>query len=144
MKNIKTIAELRAEKARLQMELLVAEEKMKDDFEWIKEELSPVKAAGKMLGKAVVNKNQGIVSDGVNFAVNTLIKNLLLARAGWVTKLVVPFVIKNISSNFIGTRQPEILGMIKNFIHKARKATHSENGTNEKHYDKSTAHEMGY
>jgi hypothetical protein len=136
---INSIDELRKEKNRLKLELIRSEEALQEDFALLKEELKPLRLAGRAVSYAMINKNDGVVNDGVRFAINGLLKNVVLAKAGWITKLVVPFIVKNISSNMLLEKKPEVLGYLRNLIHKARKATHASD-----HYDKSTVDEMNY
>jgi len=42
---------------------------------------------------------------GIDFSIDLLIRKLLLAKAGWFTKLVIPFVVKNYSSHIISEEQ---------------------------------------
>jgi len=146
MKEIKSLKDLRSEKMRLKLELSAAEDALKEDMAWIKEELSPIRNAGKLFSSAMVNKNHGIINDGVRFTIDGLLKNVILSRSGWMMKLIVPFIAKNLSSNYIINKQPEIFGLLKNLIHKARKSTHinHNHNHNHNHYDKSTVDEMDY
>ena len=58
---------------------------------------------------------------GIEFGIDLLIRKLLLARAGWFTKIVVPFLVKNYSSHIIGTeKRAAILQKIKNMFDKIR------------------------
>lgn len=148
MRKINNLQELKAERIRLRMELATAEDNLKDDLNWFKEEMNPVKVLGNIVSNAFVSKNNGgLVNNGVRFTIDAVVKNLILSKAGWITKLVVPFVMKNISSNFIAEKKPEIFSMLKNLIHQARKttATHKPNNNHsQNHYDKSTVDEMDY
>jgi hypothetical protein len=148
MTKIKSINDLRAERVRLKLQLAMAEEKLKDDVAWLKDELKPVKAAGKLFSSVMINKNNGVINDGVRFTIDAVLKNLILSKAGWITKLVVPYLVKNLSSNYILEKRPEIFSIIRNFIHKARKSTrdnYTQNqNQNHNHYDKSTVDEMDY
>ena len=142
---IENLQDLRKEKERLRMELRMTEEALREDFEWIREELKPVRAAGRMLSKVMINKDHGIINDGVRFGIDTILKKVVLAKAGWITRLIVPFILKNLSSNIVQQKKPEIFGAIRNFIHRARKATHTHsNNHSSNHYDKSTVDEMDY
>jgi hypothetical protein len=140
MKKLNNLNDLKSERLRLRLQLVAVEEELKSDLEWIKEELNPVKAAGRFLGNAFINKNNGIINDGVKITIDTLLKNIILSRSGWLVKLIVPFIIKNISSNYILENKSEIFSVLKNLIHKIRKSnTHSDN-----HFDKSTVDEMNF
>lgn len=141
MKRIETIKDLRSERARLKLELSTAEEILQEDLDWIKAELKPVHVAGKMLSNSFFNGNNGgLVNNGVRSAIDVLLKSVVLSKAGWFVKLVVPFIVKNISTNYIQEKKPEFFGMIKRLISKARSTTNNSHS----HYDKSTADEMHY
>jgi hypothetical protein len=146
MKEIKSLKELKAEKARLKLQLSSTEELIREDVEWINQELSPLRQAGKLFSSAMVNKNHGILNNGVRFTIDGILKNLILSRAGWITRLVVPYLAKNLSSNYIMEKRPEIFGILRNLIHKARKSTHINHNHNHRqnHFDKSTVDEMDY
>jgi hypothetical protein len=137
---IKSQEDLRRERKRLKLELKQSELLIKEDLQWVKTELTPIRAAGKMVGNALVNKNKGLVNDGVRIAIDTIVKNLILSRAGWITRMVVPFVLKNISTNFIKEKKPEVLSTIRSLLGKARQATNHRSDL----YDKSTAAETRY
>jgi len=145
MRRIENIKDLRSERARLKLELNVAEEILRDDVEWIKNELKPVHLAGKYLNNTLINKDKGLINYGMREAIDTMLKSFVLAKSGWVVKLVVPFILKNISSNFILEKKPEFFGMIRKWISKARKSTsHNYHQNGHSHYDKSTVDEMDY
>ncbi len=147
MRKIDNLTDLRKEKARLNLELAAYEEQLHEDVQWIKQELNPVKVAGKLVSNAMLDKNHGVLNEGLRGTVDFVLKNLVLSKAGWITKLVVPFVVKNISSNYLLEKKPEIFGMLRNLIRKAREGRkdqhHKQNGSHT-YYDKSTVDEMDY
>jgi len=129
--------DLKKEKRRLKLELQETELLLREDMEWIKTELEPIRVAGKVVGNALVNKNKGLVNDGVRMVIDTFIKNVVLSRAGWITRMVVPYILKNISTNYVKEKKPEVLATLKNFLSRARKATNHH----PEYYDTSTAAE---
>jgi hypothetical protein len=140
MRRISNLKELNAEKLRLKSELFIAEEKLKEDLHWIREELNPVKAIGKLFGNAFINKNDGILNDGVRNTIDVILKNIVLSRSGWITRLVVPFIIKNISSNYLAENKPAVLKGVRNLIRLIRKSMNRKTDF----FDKSTVDEMDY
>jgi len=140
MRRIESIKDLRSERARLKLELSVAEELLDEDLEWVKSELNPVHLAGKFLSHSMIRKDNGIVNDGLGKLIDVLLKSGLLSRSGWIVKLVVPYLVKNISSNYINEKKPEFFGMLKRLISKTRKSINH----NHNHYDMSTVDEMDY
>lgn len=146
MKRIESIKDLRSERARLNLKLIGAEEAIREDIEWIKSELKPVHIAGKFLSNSFINKDNGLINQGVRSVINTLLKSVVLSRSGWITRLIVPFLVKNISSNFILEKKPELFGILKNFISSARRRISKTEVRQDihNHFDKSTADEMKY
>ena len=140
MKKIKNLKDLHSEKLRLKMELIAAEEVLKEDLVWVKEELKPAKIAERLFKKILGDNIGGLLNTGVRFTIDAVLKNLILSKSGWITRLLVPLIAKNLSSNYISENKPEIFGILRNLIHNARKSTNS----NTSHYDKSTVDEMDY
>ncbi len=140
MKKIRNLKELHAEKLRLQLELITAEEKLKVDLEWIKEEIKPGKIVGKLFNNIVGNKTNGLFNSGVRETIDILLKNILLSKSGWITRFIVPLIIKNLSSSYLAEKKPEIFDILRNIIHKARTSIKQD----EIHFDKSTVDEMDY
>ena len=140
MKKIKNIQDLRAEKLKLQLELLKSEEDLKEDFEWLKDGVKPFSFIGNFI-KNVSGKNKGsLFAGGVGLTVDVLLKNIILAKAGWITRLIVPALFKNLSTGFLADKKPEIFGVLKNLIKKARKSIHHD----KEFYDESTVDKMDY
>ena len=145
MKKIENKNDLRSERARLKLELSVAEDALREDVEWIKSELRPVHLAGKLLNQALINKDRGLVNEGVSNLIDTVLKSTVLSKSGYLTRWLVPFILKNLSSNYLLEKKPEIFGMLKRLISKARKSNHDHYHKNGKsHYDQSTVDEMNY
>lgn len=139
MRKINNLADLKAEKSLLNMRLSVVEANLKVDIEWMKEEFRPIRTVGKLFSHAMINKSDGILNEGIRFTIDAVLKNLILSKTGWVTKLIVPFLVKNLSTNYILEKRPEIFGILRNLIRKARKTTSHHN-----HYDSSTVDEMDF
>jgi len=140
MRKIENIKDLRSERARLKLELNVAEEILMEDVEWVKAELKPVHLAGKYLSNTLINKDKGIVNYGIRQALDGVLKGGLLSNSNWIIKTIIPYIIGNISSNYVNEKKPEFFGMLKKLISKARKTTHDSHN----HFDKSTVDEMNY
>ncbi len=137
---IENIEDLRRERRRLKAELTESEVKLKEHFEWAKEQLDPLRTAGRFIGKAMVNSNDGMVDKTLRFAIDKLLKGVILSRTGWITKTVISYLVKNVSSNMLLTKQPELLTKIKSFIHQARNVTNNKSN----HFDRSTAGNVNF
>lgn len=110
--------ELLQEKARLKLLLAEQELQIKEDWQLIKEDLKPVALISATIRKLFTRKaTMGATQLGVNLIADTFIKKVLLARTGWLTRFLVPFLIKNYASNLVG--EPEkLLNKIKKWFGK--------------------------
>ena len=105
MSNIKTYEDLLAEEKRLQALLYSHKESIKDSFAATKESLNPFKAAINTSKSLFTrSKTTPLAKFGVDFGVDVFLRRFVLARAGWFTKIVLPFVVKNYSTYIIKER----------------------------------------
>lgn len=67
----------------------------------IKEQLKPLTKVISFVSKFVTrhNGNNALVTTGIGIASDILFKNVVLKKSGWLTRLVLPFVMKNYSSH---------------------------------------------
>ena len=103
MSRIKTYEDLEAEEKRLQALLYSHRENIKDSFEGVKKGLNPFRQAMDTAKKLFTrDKSNPMMKFGLDLGVDVLIRRFLLAKAGWFTKIIVPFFIKNYSTHFVG------------------------------------------
>jgi len=118
-KTIRTYKDMLEEKKRL--EELLAEQKqlVRNDIMEIKESLRPVHSALSFAGKLVTReKGNFFLNAGANTLIDLVIKKMVLSRAGWFTKLVVPFLAKNYSSHIISEKKDALLKKLFSWIGK--------------------------
>jgi hypothetical protein len=97
-----TYKELMEEKARLEEVLIVKRAQIKDDVKEFKHQFMPVSHAFVTIVQFFSrDKHNPIVNAGVNFAGDVVLKRFVLGRAGWLTKIIVPYLVKNYSSHLI-------------------------------------------
>jgi hypothetical protein len=102
MSRIKTYEDLEAEEKRLEALLYSHRENIKDSFEAVKKGLNPFRQAADTARKLFSrDKSNPIMKFGLDLGVDVLVRRLLLAKAGWFTKIIVPFFIKNYSTHFV-------------------------------------------
>ena len=122
---IKTYADLCEERDRIKNLLVVQRQKIKDDWDELKGEFLPVKNAFGVVGKMThADKSNPLVNIGLKLASDLFLKNFVLAKAGWVTKLAVPFVVKNYSSHLLAEKGGNFLGKVFNFFGKGKRRQH--------------------
>ena len=107
-KQIKTYEDLLKEKQQLELLLKAQKELIVADIYDLKNELKPALNAISFLGKiATRDKGDILITGAANQLIDLVFRKLILARTGWITRLVVPFFIKNYSSHFIGDHKKE-------------------------------------
>jgi hypothetical protein len=112
--SIRTYADVIAEKERLEALLIIQKQRLLADWESVKTELEPVNNAIGVIGKfAQSDKSNPLLNMGLKFASDIFLKNFVFAKAGWVTRLAVPFVMKNYSSHLIADNGKGLLDRIK-------------------------------
>lgn len=105
-KKIKTYNDLCQEEIRLKAQLGSYQTLIKADIAALKEGLNPVKrVANTVRGLFTRGDNGPLLNFGLNFGLDVLLRKVLLARANWITKVVVPYVIKNYASHLITEEQ---------------------------------------
>ena len=102
MSRIKTYEDLEAEERRLQALLYSHKENIKDSFDAVKRGLNPFRQAADTARRLFTrDKSNPMMKFGLDLGVDVLVRRFLLAKAGWFTKIVVPFFIKNYSTHFV-------------------------------------------
>ncbi len=120
IKEINSYKELLEEKARLNALLTEQELQIKEDWRSLKEELKPAAMIGATIKRLFTRKaGSAAALIGVNLLADGLVKKVLLAKTGWLTRWFIPFLIKNYASHFVD--KPE------NLINKIKKIF-SKNG----------------
>ena len=101
--SIRTYRDLLDEKERLQALLKIQREQIAQDFHEIGERLGPVKTAVSFAGKLFTRDEDNVlVNLGAGALIEIIFKKLLLSRAGWLTRLIVPYFLKNFTSHLSG------------------------------------------
>lgn len=120
---INTYEELLTEKERLKALAKVQTEQIQADIRDIKEELRPITHLGATIGKFFSRKAGGILGQvGINLLVDGLIKRTLLSKTGWITRLVIPFFLKNVASH-LADKPEKLIKKIKRLFSKNGKFT---------------------
>ncbi len=120
---IKTHADLCEERRKLQHLLAIQQQRVTDDWMSLKEEFAPVRKVFGAVGKiARPNNSNPLLSMGLKFASDIVLKNLVLSRAGWITKLAVPYLLRNYSSHALADTGKNIFAKIGRFFNKSTKS----------------------
>ena len=119
---INSYEDLEEEKKRLMIRLRSQEVLIRTDLAGLKENLKPIGNAMQMVNKMATRDNSApAMNFGLEMGIDLIVRKVLLAKAGWFTKIVVPFLVKNYSSHLIGQEKREALvSKIKGFFKKIR------------------------
>lgn len=134
MKKIRSQKELQSEKLRLKLKLNATKEILKEDFEWIQNEITSGKIAGSLISNIFGKNVNGLLNNGFRIATDVLLNNILLSKSTWVMRLIIPFIVKSLSSAYLSENKSEIFGIMRTFIQKARKSIKQDDVK----FDKST------
>jgi hypothetical protein len=119
---IKTYEDLLQEEQRLFLQLKTQEELIKQDFAGIKEGMKPVNNVLTVIKNISTRDRTGpLINFGLDFGIDLVVRKFLLAKAGWFTKIVIPFLIKNYSSHLITEdKRIKLVKKIQNILNKVR------------------------
>ena len=102
MSKIRTYQDLLEEKKHLEVELFNKRGLIRKDVADLKEEWRPITDLLSSLGKITTKgKTSPLLAIGIDIIGEVLVKNILLTRSGWITRLVVPFLAKNFSTHIL-------------------------------------------
>jgi hypothetical protein len=116
--DIKNLDDLRAERARLKNQIEASRMNLRYEFGAIKQELNPLNQALGVVTDVFTTPRKGLLSLGVGIGVDTVLKNVILARAGWLPRLVVPFLVKNVATNYISKNKTSVVENIVGWVKK--------------------------
>lgn len=121
-RKIKTYEDLEEEKHRLMGILRTQEDLIKDDLAGVREGLKPFSNAVNVINKMATRDNTApVMNFGLEMGIDLLVRKVLLKRAGWFAKIVVPFLVKNYSSHIIGEEKREaLMKKVKSIFRKIR------------------------
>ena len=113
-KKIQSYDDLLEEKQRLEQLLILKKEEISSNWTEVKQEFAPVNNAIAFLGKFTKrDKSNPLLNLGLNVAGDLVLRRYILARFGWFTRVIVPILLKNYSSNVFADKG-------KSFVHKIR------------------------
>ena len=129
---IESYEQLLIRRKQLENLLKAQEELIKIDIEEIRISLAPVhNAATNLISFFTQDKAAGVLGFGANRMIDVFVRKILLSRSNWVTKLVIPFFVKNFSSHFIAEHKEQWMDNIRKWFssnghHKEKSEKESE------------------
>lgn len=117
--NIQNLDDVRAERARLKNQIETSRMNLRQEFGVIKKELNPINQALGVVTDVFTTPRKGLLSMGVGFGVDTILMKVVLARAGWLPRLIVPFLVKNVATNYISHHKTSVVEGMLGWVKKA-------------------------
>jgi hypothetical protein len=100
MNKIENYSDLLVEKKRLESLLIIQKEIVQNDILMLRKEIQPTIDLLQFMSKLTTKgRTNGFVTAGVDIIGDFLLKNILLAKSGWLVRLVIPFLVKNYSNH---------------------------------------------
>lgn len=107
-RRIRSYDDLEREEELLEELLQAQKELVQLDIANLKAQLKPATAALQIFSKLTSpDKSNPLLTAGANTAIDLVLKKFVLAKAGWLTKFLVPLAVKNYSSHFIADHKQD-------------------------------------
>ena len=102
MSKINNYEELILEKKRLEADLVHYKSMISAEIDTIKHKMEPITDVVSFFSPSKNGpQNNKLLQAGANLGIDLLVRQKFLSKAGWLTKLVVPFLLKKVSSKAI-------------------------------------------
>jgi hypothetical protein len=135
-KQFKSYKELIDEKQQLEVLVKAQRELIRADVIQLKSEIKPIlDFLGNLKKFTTRDKTEILVNIGADLAVNTLIKQVLLARSGWLTRIIIPYFMKNFTSNFFVEQKDKWLSKLGEWLHRNKNGKKEEQASEEMRND---------
>ena len=109
-RKIRSYEDLEREEQLLEELLQTQKQLIQLDIQVLKNQMKPASMALQFFNKiTTVDKSNLFLNEGANKAIDFVLNKFVLARAGWITKFLVPIFLKNYSSHLIGDNKANIV-----------------------------------
>jgi hypothetical protein len=113
-KTFRSYEELINEKQQLEALLHAQKELLHSDIREIKAEFLPIIDTVKKF--TTKDKTSAILNFGSDLLVNGVVKNFVLARAGFIARIVIPYLLKNYSSHLVADNKSKWFHKIASWL----------------------------
>jgi len=112
-RKINTYEDLEREEQLLEELLRSQKELIQIEIGLLKHQLKPAQMALQFVGKlTTADKHNPLLRQGANTIIDAVLKNVVLAKSGWLTKMIVPFFVKNYSSHLIADNKDKVINKV--------------------------------
>lgn len=102
MNKINNYEDLVLERKRLEAELVHYKSVINGEVNSIKQKFEPISDVVSFFASSPTKSpNNKLLQVGTNIGIELLVRQKLLSKAGWLTKLVLPYILKKVSSRAI-------------------------------------------
>jgi len=102
MRRISNLEELLLERKQREMDLITYKSIISSEIQEIKHKMEPISNVVSFFSTAkTASPNNKLLQVGTNIGIDLLLRQKLLSKAGWFTRLVLPYVLKKVSSKAI-------------------------------------------
>ena len=116
-KQFNSYDDLLKEKQQLEILLQAQKQVIHYDIQEIKAQLQPVKDVVAFIKKVTTkDKTSLLLNFGSDIVINSVVKQFILSRAGWFTKIVVPYFLKNYSSHFLAEQKEKWFDKLSSWL----------------------------
>ena len=129
-RKIRTYEDLEKEEQLLEELLRSQKELIQIEIGLLKQQLKPAQMALQFVGKITTpDKHNPLLTQGANTVIDLVLNKFILGRSGWLTKMLVPFFVKNYSSHLIADNKDTIVNKVVSiFTHKDGKPKTTADG----------------
>lgn len=108
-RKIENLSDLQAERARLKNKLEVSKVQIKQQFDGIKEDINPARQVINTVSGLMAKPQNNLFSNGVGRSIDLALQFTPLGRAAWPIRMLMPFVVKRVTTNFLNSNGPQVL-----------------------------------
>lgn len=127
-KSIRTYQELLTEKERLELLLQTQKTVIRQDVQELKAQLQPVRDVVDFIKKVTTKDRSNLLLNiGSDIVINSVVRQVILSRAGWLLRTIIPYFLKNYSSHVLAEKTEKWVDKLKSWLsHKNGKEHHKE------------------
>jgi hypothetical protein len=119
LSQINNLEELKAERRKLRQKIQTQKMNIKSSVQGLKQELQPARQVVNVMESVITRKSgDKLIHTTVDWTVDVLIRRVVLARAGWAARLVVPFLVRNIASNYLTQNKENVISTAATWLRK--------------------------
>lgn len=112
-RKIRNYEDLEREEQLLEELLRSQKELIQIEIGLLKHNLKPAQMALQFVNKITTrDKHNPLLMQGANTVIDVVLKKFVLAKSGWITKMLVPFFIKNYSSHLIADNKNTVVNKV--------------------------------